>query len=153
MKKTDSFFYSIFHNNISIQTISNFNYFKILIRNFYILNFLKIRHIRVTCCRVFFKRWFFVTISQLLFHPTVRVIMLVAQRCIQNPVKHRRWSFLRKQSTAFSCTSLCFINPLTTIVPHHIETSQLICAVNQLPGFYTMGNIGLNGLKKTLISS
>ena len=33
-------------------------------------------------------------------------------------------------------------NPLTTNVPHHIETSQLICNANQLTGFYMMGNIG-----------
>ena len=34
------------------------------------------------------------------------------------------------------------INPLTTNVPHHIETSQLICRANQLAGFYMLGNIG-----------
>ena len=34
------------------------------------------------------------------------------------------------------------LNPLTTIVPNHIETSQLICIANQLTGFYMMGNIG-----------
>ena len=34
------------------------------------------------------------------------------------------------------------LNPLTTSVPHHIETSQLICNANQLTGFYMMGNIG-----------
>ena len=34
------------------------------------------------------------------------------------------------------------INPLTTNVPYHIETSQLICIANQLTGFYMMGNIG-----------
>ena len=33
-------------------------------------------------------------------------------------------------------------NPLTTNVPHHIETSQLIWNANQLTGFYMMGNIG-----------
>ena len=33
-------------------------------------------------------------------------------------------------------------NPLTTNVPHHIETSQLICIANQLAGFYMMENIG-----------
>lgn len=27
-------------------------------------------------------------------------------------------------------------NPLTTNIPHHVETSQLICHVNQLTGFY-----------------
>ena len=27
------------------------------------------------------------------------------------------------------------VNPLTTNVPHHIETSQLICTANQLTGF------------------
>ena len=35
-----------------------------------------------------------------------------------------------------------FINPLTTIVVHHIETRQLICMANQLTGFYMMENIG-----------
>ena len=34
------------------------------------------------------------------------------------------------------------LNPLMTNVPHHIETSQLICNANQLTGFYMMGNIG-----------
>ena len=33
-------------------------------------------------------------------------------------------------------------NSLTTAVPHHIETSQLICIANQLTGFYMMRNIG-----------
>ena len=33
------------------------------------------------------------------------------------------------------------VNPLTS-VPHHIETSQLICNANQWTGFYMMGNIG-----------
>ena len=37
---------------------------------------------------------------------------------------------------------LVSINPLTTNVPHQIETSQLICIANQLTGFYLMGNIG-----------
>ena len=40
----------------------------------------------------------------------------------------------------FSC--LILLNPLTASVPHHIETSQLICIANQLTGFYFMGNIG-----------
>ena len=35
-----------------------------------------------------------------------------------------------------------FLNPLTISVPHHIETSQLICSVNQSTGFYVLGNIG-----------
>ena len=35
-----------------------------------------------------------------------------------------------------------FINPLTTNVPHHTETSQLIYNANQLTDFYRMGNIG-----------
>ena len=34
------------------------------------------------------------------------------------------------------------MNLLTINVPHHIETSQLICIANQLTGFYMMGNIG-----------
>ena len=32
--------------------------------------------------------------------------------------------------------------PLTTNVPHHIETSQLICHANEVTGFYMIGNIG-----------
>ena len=32
--------------------------------------------------------------------------------------------------------------PLTTNIPHHIETSQLICNADQLTGFYMMGNTG-----------
>ena len=31
-------------------------------------------------------------------------------------------------------------DPKTTNVPHHIETSQLICNANQLIGFYIMWN-------------
>ena len=38
------------------------------------------------------------------------------------------------------------INPLTTKVPHHTGTSQLICNANQLTGFYIMGNICRLGL-------
>ena len=34
------------------------------------------------------------------------------------------------------------VNPLTTNIPHYIETSQLICKTNQLAGFYIMRNIG-----------
>ena len=31
---------------------------------------------------------------------------------------------------------------LTTNVPHHIETSQLVCIANQVTGLYMMGNSG-----------
>ena len=34
-----------------------------------------------------------------------------------------------------------YINPLTTNIPHHIETSQLICNTNQLTGFYVMESL------------
>ena len=34
------------------------------------------------------------------------------------------------------------LNPVTTNVPNHIETSQLICNTKQLTGFYMMVNIG-----------
>ena len=34
------------------------------------------------------------------------------------------------------------VNPLTTYIPHHTETSQLIYNANQLTGFYMMKNIG-----------
>ena len=39
-------------------------------------------------------------------------------------------------------------NPLTTNVPHHAETIQLICNANQLTGFYMMGNIDRYGFKQ-----
>ena len=39
-------------------------------------------------------------------------------------------------------------NPLRTSVPHHIETSQLICNANQLTGFYMMRTLVVNGLSK-----
>ena len=35
------------------------------------------------------------------------------------------------------------LNPLTANVPHHVETSQVICNASQLTGFYVMGNSGL----------
>ena len=38
------------------------------------------------------------------------------------------------------------LNPLTTNVPHHIATSQLINIANQLTGFYMIGTMVLNGL-------
>ena len=37
---------------------------------------------------------------------------------------------------------MLIFNTLTTNVPHHIETNQLICNANQLIDFYMMGNIG-----------
>ena len=46
---------------------------------------------------------------------------------------------------SISLMTSCFlelINPLTTNVPRHIETSELICYANKLTGFYMMGNIG-----------
>ena len=41
------------------------------------------------------------------------------------------------------------INPLTTNVPYHIETSQLICNVNQFTRFYMMRTLVVNGLNFT----
>ena len=35
------------------------------------------------------------------------------------------------------------LNPLTANVPHHVETSQVICNASQLTGFHVMGNSGL----------
>ena len=32
--------------------------------------------------------------------------------------------------------------PLTTNVPHQIETSQFVCIADQLIGFYMVGNVG-----------
>ena len=39
------------------------------------------------------------------------------------------------------------INILTTSVPHHIETSQLICYANQLTGFYMSGTMLFSGVR------
>ena len=38
------------------------------------------------------------------------------------------------------------VNPLTTNIPHYIETSQLICKTNQLTGFYMMVTLAFNEL-------
>ena len=40
-----------------------------------------------------------------------------------------------------------FVNLLMTNVPHHIETSQLICSANQLTGFYVMKTLVVKRLK------
>ena len=40
-----------------------------------------------------------------------------------------------------STRTYLFLSQLTTIAPHNVETSQLICSANQLTGFYMMGNI------------
>ena len=40
------------------------------------------------------------------------------------------------------CIYSIWLNSLTTNVPHHIETSQLICGANQLTGFSMIGNSG-----------
>ena len=34
------------------------------------------------------------------------------------------------------------LNLLTTNVPWHIETTQVLCSADQLTGFYMIGNIG-----------
>ena len=34
-----------------------------------------------------------------------------------------------------------FVNPLTTNVPYHVETSQLICTANQLTVFFMTGTL------------
>ena len=39
-------------------------------------------------------------------------------------------------------TLIVILTQLMTNVPHHIETSQLICIANQLTGFYMIENIG-----------
>ena len=41
----------------------------------------------------------------------------------------------------------------TTNVPHHIETSQLICNPNQLTGFYMMKNTGRPWVKKGILDT
>ena len=33
------------------------------------------------------------------------------------------------------------VHPLTKNIPHHIETSQLICIANRLNGFHMVGEI------------
>ena len=40
---------------------------------------------------------------------------------------------------------MLILNPLTTNVPNHKETSQSICIANRFTGFYMMANIGLMG--------
>ena len=38
-----------------------------------------------------------------------------------------------------------------TNVPHHLETSKLICIANELTGFYMMGKLVLNGLMRRFL--
>ena len=50
----------------------------------------------------------------------------------------------------FGQSSILIVSHLTTFQPSvafHIETSHLICIVNQLIGFYMECNIELNGLR------
>ena len=48
---------------------------------------------------------------------------------------------MRKAATHKLSFNLFLRNLLTDKDPRNIETSQLICNVNQLTGFYMMGNI------------
>ena len=50
---------------------------------------------------------------------------------------------------SFVKTSHKYVNPLNAKC-HHVETSQLICAANQLAGFYMMTILAFNGLKSYL---
>ena len=54
------------------------------------------------------------------------------------------WLHTRKQYTIL----VDIVNPLTTNVPHHIETSQLICSANQLTGFCMRETLAFKGLNK-----
>ena len=48
----------------------------------------------------------------------------------------------QKLGSEFHYATFESFNPLTTNVPHYIETSQLVSIANQLTGFYMIGNIG-----------
>ena len=48
-----------------------------------------------------------------------------------------RWS-----ATFWNYVAVTISNSFMTNEPHHIETSQFICIVNQLTGFCMMGNTG-----------
>ena len=50
-------------------------------------------------------------------------------------------SLRRNVQSILGFKQLANLNPLSTSVFHHIETSQLICIANQLIGFYMRGNI------------
>ena len=45
-----------------------------------------------------------------------------------------------------------FANPLTTNVPYHVETSQLICTANQLTVFFMTGTLVVLKSSKVLKS-
>ena len=45
-------------------------------------------------------------------------------------------------NAVFLAVMVPFLNPLTTNVPNHIETIQLICNANQLTGICMMRNTG-----------
>ena len=47
-----------------------------------------------------------------------------------------------KTSNTHRKRRIAMFDPLMINVPHHIETSPLICIANQLTSFFLMGNIG-----------
>ena len=47
---------------------------------------------------------------------------------------------------------VCLHQPIKCQCCPHIETSQLICTVNQLTGFYMRETLALDGLKKVCFS-
>ena len=71
---------------------------------------------------------------------------------IKDLFKNLWWIFFAK--IVYGCFSekLLCQNYLNWIIKHqschHIETSQLICRINQLTGFYRMATLGFNELKQ-----
>ena len=61
-------------------------------------------------------------------------------RCF--PVKCTRFFENIFADLLWATASVFTIIPLMTNVLHHRETGQSICIVNQLTGFYMMGNMG-----------
>ena len=65
--------------------------------------------------------------------------------CLVEKVPGKR---MGKEIIAISSLKKTGFNRLTTNVPDHIETSQLICNANQLTGYYMIGNTVRQWVKK-----
>ena len=83
--------------------------------------------------------------SEVLFNVKLKVVGHRPALLIKNWLQGSVPNFL---STYFVEPLWALLKPLTINVAHHIETSQLIYIANQLTGFYMMGTLVVNGLKK-----
>ena len=55
----------------------------------------------------------------------------------------QHWGWVENNALITNKACIAYsVNRLMTNVPHHLETSKLICIANELTGFYMMGKLG-----------